>query len=155
MKIALIPSYFIYCGLQKDLDASMVYQRLMNSTKTSYMHSHALIFMRSCIIVQWRLNDAKPFLPQSQFFGILPPDARGWEHSHFSQIFPNHHIVMAGQQCPTPTGPQKRPTNNQQIPPLKINTSEILVYQLDASAIQTLLTQITMIEVGDTQRSAQ
>ena len=107
----------------------------MDSPETSDMHSRAMIFLHSCMIGKWILNNAKSFLPQSWFFGVLPPDARRWSHSRFSQIFPTQHMVMPGLQCPTPTGPQQRPTNNQQIPPLKINTSGIPVYQLDALAI--------------------
>ena len=78
MKIALILPYFIYDGFEKDLDASMVYERLMDITETSYMHSHALSSLRSFMIGKWRLNYAKPFLPQSQFFGMPTLDTRRW-----------------------------------------------------------------------------
>ena len=119
------------------------------------MHSHKLTFLRSCIISKLRLDYSKPFLHQSQFFGMLFPDARRWAHSRLSQIFPTQQMGMTGQQCPTPTGPQQRPTNHQQIPSLQMNTSGIPVYQLDAFEIQALLTQTTMTAVGATQGSAQ
>ena len=47
MKIASIPSYLIYDGFDKDLDSAMVYERLMDSTEKSYMHSHSLTFLHS------------------------------------------------------------------------------------------------------------
>ena len=62
---------------------------------------------------------------------------------------------IRGQKCNTSTGPQQSPTNHQQIPPLEINTSGIPVYQLYASAIQSLLKQSVMAAVGDTHGSAQ
>ena len=110
----------------------MVYKRLMNSIETSYMHSHALTFICSCMIGKWILNDAKPLLSQSQFFRIIPPDSGQWSHSRFIQIFPTKHIVMAGHQCTTPIGPQQRPIDHQHIPPLQMNTAGIPVRQLDA-----------------------
>ena len=47
MKIAPIPSYFIYDGFEKYLDAAMVYKRLMDGKQKSDMQSHALNFLRS------------------------------------------------------------------------------------------------------------
>ena len=52
MKISPIPSYLIYDGFENYLDTAMVYERLMNSTEISYMHSHALNFFLSCMIGQ-------------------------------------------------------------------------------------------------------
>ena len=133
----------------------MVYEGLMESIDKSEMHWHALNFLNFCMIGQWILNDAKPFLPQSQFFGIPPTDAIRWEHSKFSQIFPTQHMGMSGQQCNTPAGPQQRPKNHRHIPPLQMNTAGISLYQIYAPTIQELLTQSTMASVGSTQGSSQ
>ena len=133
----------------------MVYERLVDITETSYTHYLALSFLRSFMIGKWRINDAKPYSPQSQSFGILPLDARQWAHSRFIQILPTQNTEMTIQQCPTPTGPQQMPKNHQHIPPMQINTAGIPVYHLNTSEIQALLTQSTMTEVGDTQGSAQ
>ena len=154
MNIVPFLSYLIYDGFDRDLATAMVYERLMESIETSDVHYHALTFLHSCLIVKWRLNDAKPLLPQSQFFGMLPPDARQWAHSQFIQILPTQHMVLAGHQGPSPTGPQQQPTIHQQIPPPHSNTSVILVYQLDPLVIQEILTQATSISLGDTQVSA-
>ena len=133
----------------------MVYERLTDSTETSDMDSHVPTFMSYLMIVKWRLNYSKPFLHQSKFFGIISPDARQWAHSQFRQILPTNNMGMSGQQCTTPTGPQQRPKNHQQIPPLQMNTAGIPVYHLDASATQALLTHTTRIAVGSTQGSTQ
>ena len=47
MKISPTPSYFIYDGFEKYLDAAMVYKRLMESTETSDMHSREITFLHS------------------------------------------------------------------------------------------------------------
>ena len=78
IKISPIPSYFIHGGFEKYLDASMVYESLVDGTETSEIRSHVLTFLRSCMIGKWRLNYSKPFLPQAQFFDIITPDARRW-----------------------------------------------------------------------------
>ena len=52
MKVAPILSYFIYNGFEKDLDAAMIYERLMDSTYTSGMHSYALTVLHYCMIGQ-------------------------------------------------------------------------------------------------------
>ena len=47
------------------------------------MCTHALTFLPSCIIGAWRLNDAKPFLPHEQFYGMLPAEANTQCHTLF------------------------------------------------------------------------
>ena len=61
------------------------------------------------------------------------------------------HTLMAGQQVPTPTLPQKCPTIHPQIPPPQINTAGIPVYHFDALAIQALLPQATATTLRNTQ----
>lgn len=76
MKIAPIPAYMVWDGLDQDLDAAMVYERLMDCQHPSPGRTHALAFLRSCLIGQWRDNDKKLFLPANRFFTMLPPEAR-------------------------------------------------------------------------------
>ena len=47
IKMSTIPSYLIYDGFEKDLNAAMVYERIMDITETSDMHSHMLTFLHS------------------------------------------------------------------------------------------------------------
>ena len=62
---------------------------------------------------------------------------------------------MEGHQGPTPTGPQKLPTNQQHIPPQQPNTTGILIYWRYALTIQEILTQATPTAVRSTQGSTQ
>ena len=73
-------SYFICDEFEKDLDVVMVYERLIDITKTTATNSNALNFLSYCMIGQWRLNYDKPLLTQLQLFGMPPLDARQWEH---------------------------------------------------------------------------
>ena len=45
MKISPIPAYLVYDGFKKDLDADMVYGRLLDSTEVSDIYSHVLKFL--------------------------------------------------------------------------------------------------------------
>ena len=73
MKISPIPENLVLDVYKNDFDADMVYKRLLDSMEVSDIYPHALTSLLSCMIVQWRLNDTKSFLPQARFFGMLPP----------------------------------------------------------------------------------
>ena len=47
MHIAPVPAYMVYDGFNKDLDAVMVYERIMDVQDRSPMLDHALTFLRS------------------------------------------------------------------------------------------------------------
>ena len=80
MRIAPIPAYMVFDGFNEDLDASMVYERLMASIfgddDRSAMLDHALDFLRSCMIGVWRLTDRLPSVPHEEFYCMLPTTAR-------------------------------------------------------------------------------
>ena len=76
MCMAPIPVYMLYDGFERDLDAVMVNEWLMDSSDSSTMHVHALTFLCSCMIRKYIQNYIKEFLPQAQLFGMIPPDAR-------------------------------------------------------------------------------
>jgi len=81
--IAPVPAYLVWDGFDQDLDATLVYERLMDCQHDSPMRTHALTFLRSCMVGQWRAGDAKPFVPAAEFFSMLPRDARMWAHQRF------------------------------------------------------------------------
>ena len=89
MRIAPIPAYLVWDGFDKDLDAALVYERLMESQHESRMKTHALMFLRSCMIGGWRLADTKPFLPAGQFYAMLPAEARLWGAKRFERLLPD------------------------------------------------------------------
>ena len=60
--MAYIPAYMMNIGFEQYLDADMVYERPMDSSDSSSIISHALAFLRYCMIRKWRQNESKPFL---------------------------------------------------------------------------------------------
>ena len=77
MKIVPIPPYFVYDGFEQDLDATMVYKRVMHCQEhDSPMRTHVLEFLCTCMIGQWRTKDIKPFLPVECFHRMLSREAR-------------------------------------------------------------------------------
>ena len=67
MGLAPIPPYLVYDGLDEDLDARMVYEWLMLSQHPSEMRTHALAFLCTCLVGQWRQSDAKHTATQGEF----------------------------------------------------------------------------------------
>ena len=57
-------------------------------------------------------------------------------------------MVMAGHQVPTPTVTQQRTEIHLQIPPPQMKRYGILLYQIDSSSIQVLLSQATSTSGG-------
>ena len=58
MKIVPIPPYFVYDGFEQDLDATMVYKRVMHCQEhDSPMRTNVLEFLCTCMIGQWRTKD--------------------------------------------------------------------------------------------------
>ena len=98
LKISPIPEYLIYDSFKKDLDVVLVYERILDSTKVSDMYSNALTFLLVCMIGQWRFNDKKTFLPQSQFFGMLPPEARSWAYTSFVKLLAIQNMGVTANQ---------------------------------------------------------
>ena len=50
MHLAPIPAYLMYDGFEMDLDAALVYERLRDCQHPSPMLTHAITFLRSCMI---------------------------------------------------------------------------------------------------------
>ena len=137
MKIAPIPAYLVWDGFDKDLDAAMIYERLMDCQHESPMKTHALLFLRSCMIGGWRLNDTKPFLPATQFYAMLPAEARLWGAQRFSRLLPD-----IGR--PAPITPERGiPVLAQQIQPQQTIGGATGGFQIDQATLQQLLQAAT------------
>ena len=88
MNIAPIPAYLLYDGFEKDLDSAMVYERLRYCQHPSPMLTHAITFLRSCMVGKWRENDRKPF-PKPTYFTNMPShEARMWAQQRSKALFP-------------------------------------------------------------------
>jgi len=88
MCIAPIPAYLVFDGFETDLDASMVYERLMDIHDKTLMIEHALEFIKACMVGGWRNDDVKPFIPHNEFYGMVHSTARLWANSGFAVITP-------------------------------------------------------------------
>ena len=153
MGLAPIPPYLVYDGLDDDLEAGMVYERLMMSQHPSAMRSHALAFLRTCLVGQWRQSDAKHTATQGEFFSMLPREARLWATARFQQLFPT--LPGAGQTEPhrtttVPLPPQPTGTTPPTPPPGAPYQSAAgnQVFQLDADALKALLAQQKTAQPG-------
>ena len=101
MKIAPIPAYLVWDRFDKDLDATMVYERLMYCQHDSEMRTHVVTFLWSCMVGCWRDNDEKPFLPAEVFYNMLPPEAHIWGMKRFTQL-----LTTLGQPAPPALPPR-------------------------------------------------
>ena len=134
MKIAPIPAYFMWDGLNQDLDAAQVYERLMDSQDNSTMKGHALAFFRTCMIGHWRNNNEKLFTPAAQFFGMLPREARLWAAMQFNRLLPRN-------QQPALITPPRQGLQGQVgalAAPQRTGTQDKGVFHLDTTALQQL-----------------
>ena len=143
MGLAPIPTYLVYDGLDEDLDAGMVYERLMMSQHPSDMRTHALAFLRTCLVGQWRQSDAKHTATQAEFFCMLPREARLWAQSRFHQLFPA--LTEARQternqttQVPLPPAPDGTTPPTPPRHPYQPQTGQ-QIFHLDADALKAFL----------------
>ena len=132
MKIAPCPAYFLYDGFNTDLDAAMVYERLMDCQHPSPMLTHALMFLRSCMIGGWRQADTKLYVEQHTFFAMLPQKARQWGAQRFNNMFPSLMAPVVAQiPMPLPPIGNNPPGTPPDAPPRQ--TANGPLYHLDES----------------------
>ena len=132
MKIAPCPAYFLYDGFNTDLDAAMVYERLMDCQHPSPMLTHALTFLRSCMIGGWRQADTKLYVEQHTFFAMLPQKARQWGAQRFNNMFPSLMAPVVAQiPMPLPPIGNNPPGTPPDAPPRQ--TANGPLYHLDES----------------------
>ena len=95
--LAPIPVYLVYDGFENDLDAAMVYERLLTTAQTGPMIDHARQFLCSALVGPFRANDKKPFVPAAEWLTMPPPPTRIWRKQRVETLFPsvfptlNHH----------------------------------------------------------------
>ena len=135
IRVVPIPAYLVYDGLNEDLDAAMVYERLRSSAHNGAWKDTGLAFCRSCMVGTWRQTDHKPFLDSANFNAILPPQGRTWGLNRFRSLFPTIHTP--GIQQP-PAAQELAPA---QPPPPNAAPPQPTLGQLDARALIQLLQQ--------------
>jgi hypothetical protein len=144
MKIVPIPPYFVYDGFEQDLDATMVYKRVMHCQEhDSPMRTNVLEFLCTCMIGQWRTKDIKPFLPVECFHRMLSREARLWAATQMDKILPELSLTPApvtpARRGPPPGGLQYRPQGGTG----GDNANQVAggMIQMDAATLRDVLTK--------------
>ena len=104
MKIAPLPAYFVYDGIQGDLHAGLVYERLlMHSAEDNAMLVHAKSFLLACLAGQLQ-RDAKPYMSGNIFSAPASAEARAWAHASYHRCFPSLIPALVPPPPPPATG---------------------------------------------------
>ena len=143
LRIIPIPAYLVWNGLNKDLDAAMVYERLIDCQHDSHMRTHALAILKTCMIGMWRVGDTKPFMAPTDFYGMLPKEARVWGAQRFAQLIPQ---LWPQHGIPAQTPPRQPVQGGHRGAPLQQGLrkrGQVGIYYRDASAMQQLLQNTT------------
>ncbi len=116
-RIVPIPPYLVYDAIDKDIDAVVVYERIMNSTLAQDCwcrpaHEKALQFLRA-IVTGPNSKDKPIFLPSELFCTRCHPDAFAWRSQRLPTLFPELYLDTEPRQ-EVHTGPRTAPTT----PPL-------------------------------------
>jgi hypothetical protein len=88
MKLAPIPPFLVYDGINQDLNAANILERLMTiNTDDIPMYDHLKNFLRACVSSH-HLPNNKPYLPLEAL--LAPPSASAlrWAGVKFGAIFP-------------------------------------------------------------------
>ena len=100
MKLAPIPAYFVYDGIQGDLHAALVYERLLkHSAEDNVMLVHARQFLLACMSGQLQ-REPKPYMSGNIFSAPASTAARTWAHGTFRRCFPAMHPTVAPPTAP-------------------------------------------------------
>ena len=100
-----MPPYFVYDGFEGDLDAGLVYERLLqHNDKENEMFSHLKSFLRACLSSH-NAGDEKPYVDTTVFASTPAVQARRWAKNKFMGCFPGLHIVTPVKAVASPTTP--------------------------------------------------
>ena len=103
-KLAPIPAYFVYDGVQGDLHAGLVYERLLkHSAEDTAMIIHAKEFLLACLSGQIQ-RDPKPYMTGNIFSAPASNEARVWAHAIFKRCFPSLHPTPTPTPATSPNG---------------------------------------------------
>ena len=89
LKIAPIPTYFVYDGFEGELNAADVYERVLDSAETNAMMDHVQSFLRSALVGPFRSTDVKPFVSRDAWFTTAPIAAKSWRKDRLVDLFPS------------------------------------------------------------------
>ncbi len=92
MKLAPIPCFLVYDGIQHQLDAAEVYERILKkqdlTENSKNMYQHLRRFLRSCLQSHNKTAN-NPSLDLNVVAAAPSPEARSWAMANFEKIFPS------------------------------------------------------------------
>ncbi len=99
MKIAPVPFFVVQDGLEMDLSAEAVLERIqsMDDYREEYLQ-HAACFLKACL-VQYPANHKKPSLDVTSFASRASSDDKTWSTLRFNQLCPDLAKNQAIQQA--------------------------------------------------------
>ena len=102
MKLAPIPCFLVYDGIHNQLDAAVVYERILKkqnlNDNNKNMYQHLRRFLRSCL-QSHNKNTNNPSLDLEVVAAAPSTEARSWAQANFTKIFPS-----LQQPIPPPQG---------------------------------------------------
>lgn len=87
-KLAPLPPFLIYDGIDEDLDAATVYERILSvDDHTSPMFCHLKSFLLA-LLTGHNAPDNWPTIPSIELFAPTPAAAKTWARSKFNAVYP-------------------------------------------------------------------
>ena len=114
MRLAPVPAYLFYDAIEEDVPVLMAYERLMFLGSTEPAITHAVNFLRTCLVGQWRQADERSYLMTLENgmvwnpHAMIPSVARTWGINRSRRIYPSLFISNqhTPQTAPAPVGGQ-------------------------------------------------
>jgi hypothetical protein len=89
MQIAPLPPYLLYDGISTDLNAALLYERILHEdTHGLPIFQHAKQFLRACLS-RHNNPDVKPYVAHMTLLQVPSSDARKWANARFKSHFPS------------------------------------------------------------------
>ena len=105
LRIAPIPSYFVFDAFENALDAALVYERLLACSHESSMLSHAKAFLRTALVGPFRASDVKPYVNTADWTALPPSLAKEWRRERITTLFPSLFPSTPTHSAPTQATP--------------------------------------------------
>ena len=106
MQIAPLPPFLVYDGLNSDIDAALLYERVLDTDTTGLpVYQHAKDFLLACLS-KHNMADLKPFVDHHILLQHPSVDARRWANNRFKSHFP---LLLPQPFFPLPPAPPPLP----------------------------------------------
>ena len=88
MQIALVPAFLVYDGFESNLQADVVYERVLSlADQNPTSVAHLRNFLQSCLVKSIQ-GEPKPYAAQEIYMATVPIQAKKWAKDHVAQLHP-------------------------------------------------------------------